>query len=65
MCITVVVIEINVDLLLPFKCCCSFVCFIFNGFLMSVYLLFGALKAIKLQQEIADDEDIKGAYADM
>lgn len=32
---------------------------------MSVYLLFGALKAIKLQQEIADDEDIKGAYAGM
>lgn len=33
---------------------------------MSVYILFWALKAIKLQREIADvDEDIKEAYAAM
>lgn len=38
----------------------------YNGFLMSIYLLFGALKAIKLRREIADvDKDIKEAYADM
>lgn len=50
--VTVFVREINGNSQLPFKCCSSLICFILNGFLMTVYLLFGLLKAIKLQRAI-------------